>query len=120
MNKAKKEIAKMTPEQADKATVDAINKVAKEIYRDIKKEQAPELVSPQRSLKNVLPFRKRIGFLELGEKKKTRTLSVNTVKTFAQSLKMMGLSKELVARTGVPQRSKISLNPILSWTISKR
>jgi len=97
MNKAKKEIAKMTPEEADKATVDAINKVAKEIYRDIKKERAPELVSPQRSLKNVLPFRKRIGFLELGDKKKTRTLSVNTVKTFAQSLKMMGLSKELVA-----------------------
>ena len=96
MSKAKKDVAKMTPEEADKATVEAINKVAKDIYKDIKKERAPELVSPQRSLKNVRPFRKRIGFLELGDKKKTRTLSVNTVKTFAQSLKMMGLSKELV------------------------
>ena len=86
----------MTPEEADKATVKAIDQTARGIYTEIKKFTAPELVSPQRSLKNVRPFRKRIGFLELGDKVKRRTLSVNTVKTFAQTLKMMGLSKELV------------------------
>jgi hypothetical protein len=75
-------VGDMNPEEADKATVSAIETLAKG--------------SPQRSLKNVRPFRKRIGYLELGDKEKTRTLSVNTVKTFAQSLKMMGLSKELV------------------------
>ena len=31
MSKAKKDVAKMTPEEADKATVEAINKVAKDI-----------------------------------------------------------------------------------------
>ena len=45
---SEKDVAKMTPEEADKATVEAINKVAKDIYKDIKKERAPELVSPQR------------------------------------------------------------------------
>jgi DNA topoisomerase-6 subunit A len=89
-------VGDMNPEEADKATVSAIETLAKGIYEDIKNVQAPVLVSPQRSLKNVRPFRKRIGYLELGDKEKTRTLSVNTVKTFAQSLKMMGLSKELV------------------------
>ena len=36
------------------------------------------------------------GFFEIGKNMKTRSLSVNTVKTFAQTLKMMSLSKDLV------------------------
>jgi DNA topoisomerase-6 subunit A len=87
---------KLTPEQADKATLEAIDSLADEVYTSIKNKEPPRLTSPRRSLKNVRPFRKRIGYLELGDQEKVRSLSVNTVKTFAQSLKMMGLSKELV------------------------
>ena len=93
----------------------------------------PSFVSPQ-LLKNVRPFRKRIGFPELGDGKKTCTLSVNTVKTFAQSLKMMGLSKELVQTNDFAtkrdayyqskncgrRRSRTSPSPIRSWTTSRR
>jgi DNA topoisomerase-6 subunit A len=48
-----------------------------------------------RSLSNVSYSQKR-GYFEIGKQKKTRTLTVNTVKSFAQALRMMGLSKELV------------------------
>jgi DNA topoisomerase-6 subunit A len=36
------------------------------------------------------------GYFEIGRERSSRTLTVNTVKTFAQTLKMMALSKELV------------------------
>ena len=36
------------------------------------------------------------GYFEIGRAKKVRTLTVNTVKSFAQTLRMMALSKELV------------------------
>ena len=50
---------------------------------------------PIRSLANVNYDTKK-GFFEIGKAIKKRTLSVNTVKTFAQTLKMMCLSKQLV------------------------
>ncbi len=49
---------------------------------------------PLRSLSNVR-YHPRRGFFEMRGKKKERTLTVNTVKTYAQSLRMMALSKEL-------------------------
>ena len=50
---------------------------------------------PVRSLNNV-EYRSNTGFFELKDSVKERTLTVNTVKTFAQTLKMMALSKELI------------------------
>ncbi|MBT5306128.1 MAG: DNA topoisomerase IV subunit A, partial [Candidatus Scalindua sp.] len=41
------------------------------------------------------------GFLELIGQKKSRTLTVNTVKTFAQTLRIMSLSKELIEKDDV-------------------
>lgn len=84
------------PAKADEHTIDALEKLAKGIHQAITRGKYPELVSPVRSLQNVKAFRKRVGYLELGDKIKTRTLSVNTVKSFAQTLKMMSLSKDLV------------------------
>ena len=55
----------------------------------------PDLAFPVRSLKNVSYSQKK-GYFEIGRQKKVRTLTVNTVKSFAQTLRMMGLSKELV------------------------
>ncbi len=55
----------------------------------------PSLKFPLRSLQNVR-YLPKTGYLELKGRLKERTLTVATVKTFAQTLKMMSLSKELV------------------------
>lgn len=55
----------------------------------------PSMKFPVRSLANV-SYSAKTGHFNLKGKKKERTLTVNTVKTFAQTLKMMALSKELI------------------------
>lgn len=55
----------------------------------------PSMKFPVRSLANV-SYSGSTGHFTLKGKKKERTLTVNTVKTFAQTLKMMALSKELI------------------------
>lgn len=79
----------------DKVTNTAIDGVANMIYTTILKEEKPDLAMPVRSLANV-NYNARDGFFKIGRSKKTRTLTVNTVKTFAQTLRMMALSKELI------------------------
>ncbi|MBW2273210.1 MAG: DNA topoisomerase IV subunit A [Deltaproteobacteria bacterium] len=68
---------------------------ALDVHQHILRRAKPDLEFPVRSLGNVSYSRKK-GYFEIGRQKKTRTLTVNTVKSFAQTLRMMGLSKELV------------------------
>ena len=79
----------------DKVTVEAIRSVADGIEKKVEKHGKPEVAFPVRSLSNVRYDPKK-GWFEIGKGKSTRTLTVNTAKTFAQTLKMMALSKELV------------------------
>jgi len=79
----------------DRVTVKAIEGVAGDIARRIDKLHKPEVVFPVRSLGNVRYDLKQ-GYFEIGRDKSVRTLTVNTAKTFAQTLKMMSLSKQLV------------------------
>jgi DNA topoisomerase-6 subunit A len=79
----------------DDFTVGLIRKAAGYVHKDILKKSKPDLAFPVRSLKNVSYSTKK-GYFEIGKQKKVRTLTVNTVKSFAQTLRMMGLSKELV------------------------
>jgi DNA topoisomerase-6 subunit A len=79
----------------DRVTLQAIAGVASTIESKIEKHGKPEVAFPVRSLSNVRYDPKK-GFFEIGKGKSTRTLTVNTAKTFAQTLKMMALSKELV------------------------
>jgi len=79
----------------DKVTIKAIDGVASGIAGKIAKLEKPEVAFPVRSLGNVRYDPKK-GYLEIGRDKSVRTLTVNTAKTFAQTLKMMSLSKELV------------------------
>jgi len=65
------------------------------IYSRIHDGQKPSLSFPIRSLSNVKYDTKR-GYLQIGKRKKERTLTVNTAKTFAQTLRMMELSYQLV------------------------
>ena len=79
----------------DKKTITSIENAADEIYKKILRKGKPMLRFPVRSLSNV-SYDKRKGYLEIGKARKERTLTVNTVKGFAQTLRMMGLSRELV------------------------
>jgi DNA topoisomerase-6 subunit A len=79
----------------DDVVLQQIRGAASDVHRDISKKAKPDLAFPVRSLKNVSYSTKR-GYFEIGRAKKVRTLTVNTVKSFAQTLRMMGLSKELV------------------------
>ena len=79
----------------DRATLKAIDDSARGIYEKAGRKTKPEMKFPVRSLGNVR-YSAKNGYFEIGRQKKIRSLSVNTVKTFAQTLKMMSLSKELV------------------------
>ncbi|MBD3334924.1 MAG: DNA topoisomerase VI [Candidatus Eisenbacteria bacterium] len=81
--------------ELDRQTLKLISNTAQSIYTTIGKNRKPDLRLPVRSLGNV-SYSERKGYFEIGRQKKVRTLSVNTVKTFAQSLRMMSLSKDLV------------------------
>jgi DNA topoisomerase-6 subunit A len=65
------------------------------IHRKILSGKKPSMKFPIRSLANVR-YRPKIGYFELKGRKKERALTVGTVKTFAQTLRMMSFSKELV------------------------
>jgi DNA topoisomerase-6 subunit A len=80
---------------SDTNVVPKIKKEAKAVEESILKKKTPSLKFPIRSLANVRYLEKE-GYFEIRGKKKERTLTVNTVKTFAQTLRMMALSKTLV------------------------
>ncbi|MEZ5064544.1 MAG: DNA topoisomerase IV subunit A [bacterium] len=75
--------------------VSRIEGEATQVRDKILKSATPSLRFPLRSLNNVV-YRESDGFFRIKGKKKERTLTVGTVKTFAQTLRMMSFSKELV------------------------
>ena len=81
-------------------TLKKIEESASTIHNKITKKQKPSMYFPIRALSNVKYIPKR-GFLELIGQKKSRTLTVNTVKTFAQTLRVMSLSKELIEKDDI-------------------
>lgn len=72
-----------------------IKKIAAGVLNNISKNTAPTLKMPIRSLQNV-KYNPREGYFELVGRMKERALTASTVKTFAQSLRMMSLSKDLI------------------------
>jgi DNA topoisomerase-6 subunit A len=81
-------------------SVRTIQGAARNVQGLIQKGKMPFLRFPQRSLGNV-EYSEKVGFFELGGREVERTLTVNTVKTFAQTLKMMALSKELIEKDDI-------------------
>ena len=79
----------------DDVTVGAIRDSAAGVHQQVNKRGKPEMAFPIRSLANV-KYAEKKGYFEIGGQKKVRALTVNTVKSFAQTLRMMGLSKTLV------------------------
>lgn len=84
-----------TTNKEDANTLATIKKAATAIHDSVLRKKAPDMKFPIRALSNV-KYDEKKGFFEIGKGFKKRTLSVNTVKAFAQTLKMMCLSKQLV------------------------
>lgn len=82
-------------DEHDKKTLKLILSTAERVRNSIDKRVLPELRFPERSLGNV-SYDKSIGYFELGKNRKARALTVNTVKSFAQTLRLMAISKEMV------------------------
>jgi DNA topoisomerase VI subunit A len=95
MPKKSSPVTKKTAQGSSKAVLNAIQASAKEIHGKIMARKKPTMKLPVRSLSNVR-YQPQRGFFEMKGQKKERTLTVNTVKTFAQTLRMVALSKELV------------------------
>ncbi len=74
---------------------EAILTCAGDIKDRIGKGKRPSLKFPRRSLSNVT-YDTDDGYFKLKSGRITRTLTYNTVKTFAQALRMMALSKEAI------------------------
>jgi DNA topoisomerase-6 subunit A len=81
--------------ESDTKTRSAILDCADGIKERIFKGRKPTLKFPKRSLSNVA-YDTDQGYFKLKKGKITRTLTYNTVKTFAQTLRMMALSKEAI------------------------
>lgn len=91
----KKTDSRKTGQKAVKSVLSAIQDSAKDIHGKIMARKKPTMKLPVRSLSNVR-YQPQRGFFEMAGQKKERTLTVNTVKTFAQTLRMVALSKELI------------------------
>ncbi len=75
--------------------IDRIVDEAENVRKKVSRSRKPQMKLPIRSLSNV-KYRSKPGYFRLQGKNKIRTLTVNTVKTFAQTLKMLAMSKELI------------------------
>jgi DNA topoisomerase-6 subunit A len=98
MAKDDKKAASRAPKKLDEKdlkTLALISGTAERVRSSIAKRVLPELRFPERSLGNV-KYDANIGYFELGRSRKARALTVNTVKTFAQTLRLMSISKEMV------------------------
>lgn len=89
--------------------------VGREVFKDIiKKAKKPSLRFPIRSLANV-KYDPKTGYFEIRGKMATRTLSYNTVKTFAQSMRLLATTKkDLLDKNDIAGKREIYYNS-KSW-----
>jgi len=91
-----------------------IEDAGREIHRDIVGKKKPHMKFPVRSLSNV-KYDKRRGHFEIRGKMSTRTLTYNTVKTFAQSVRLMATTKsDLLDKNDIAGKREIYYNS-KSW-----
>lgn len=92
-----------------------IVEVADRIHRDItQRKKKPEMRFPIRSLANVKYDTKR-GHFEILGKESSRTLSYNTVKAFAQSMRLLATTKnDLLDRDDIAGKREVYYNS-KSW-----
>ena len=79
----------------DQKTVSLIETIAAQVRANIDAGKLPQIRLPVRSLDNVT-YDGTKGYFELGEARKVRTLTMHTARPFAQTLRMMALSRSMV------------------------
>jgi DNA topoisomerase-6 subunit A len=79
----------------DRKTIALIDAVAGDVHASIEQGKLPEIELPVRSLANV-SYDKTRGYFALGSERKLRTLTVNTARAFAQTLRMMATSRTMI------------------------
>ncbi len=89
--------------------------VGRDVYNDIiKKLKKPSLRVPIRALTNV-KYDPKVGYFEIRGKMATRTLSYNTVKTFAQTMRLLATTKkDLIDKNDIAGKREIYYNS-KSW-----
>ena len=118
----------MPPKKKQKATSkpapraisrDAVSRkiveVSQQIFQDItRRRKKPSMTFPVRSLANV-KYDLRRGHFEMKGKTSTRTLTYNTIKTFAQSMRLLATTKrDLLDRNDIAGKREIYYNS-KSW-----
>ena len=94
---AKKRSAPPSRAELDAVTIQAIEDLAGVVHSRIKAGDKPALEFPVRSLGNV-SYDTDVGFLQIGDAMSTRTLTVNTAKSFAQTLLLMEFSRSQIRK----------------------
>lgn len=81
--------------EMDARTLAFIDGLARGVRESIARGEVPAIEIPVRGLSNV-SYDPEKGYLELGESLKSRTLSVNTIRAFAQTLRLMAASCDML------------------------
>jgi DNA topoisomerase-6 subunit A len=76
-------------------TLAFIDGIAAQVRETIRRGELPAIELLVRSLSNV-SYDPAKGYLELGNQHKSRTVTANTVRSFAQTLRLMATSREMV------------------------
>ena len=99
--------SKRTPKRGSpRGVLERVTTEAKRIHGAVKARRKPDMRFPIRSLSNVTYDAKR-GHFQLGPGRSQRTLSYNTVKTFAQSMRMMAVCRDLVLRDDFASKREV-------------
>ncbi len=91
----KRNVPAATLNELDAKTIEVIESVAQQVRANIDAGRLPNISLPVRSLDNV-KYDQAEGYFELGDAHKTRTLTVNTARAFAQTLRLMATSRTMV------------------------
>ena len=86
---------KKTIDKDKQAILKRIQEKTKIIQDFILKGEKPSIILPSRALSN-MSYNPKEGYLKQGKATKERSLNLNTVKTFAQTLRMLAQIKELI------------------------
>ena len=97
-----------------KKVIEKLENVARNVYDTIMELDKPELEMPIRSLSNVA-YDNKEGYFKQQGRTKTRTLTASTIKTFAQTLRMMSLSKQLVQTQDIATKRDAYYQSKGSW-----
>jgi DNA topoisomerase VI subunit A len=95
MKPSKKRPGPASRAELDAVTVTSIEEMATEVHSKIRGGDKPSLCFPVRSLGNV-SYDTDVGYLQIGDAVSERTLTVNTAKSFAQTLLLMEFARSQI------------------------